>query len=339
MSLSQKVFDWTYFGTAYATHETEKRHIIFSNIVFLTLPIVYLVFILIDIKSFFDTTSILKFDRLVVPIIITLCIFFLFLNKWGLTTLSRVLFLISWILMLHILPIIIHQSPSDYYLAFPLGIIFHSILIHVSFSAKRDPWKFWLFLAGNFALLLMCKQLLVANDVTPESQNILRTDPYYTLDYILYWLLFNLLMSYLLYIFETYVSGLSKANTLIENQRKELTVRNGELRLAIKSLEEVNKRAEDLNKNLEVKVWERTKELEIKNEQLVQYAYMNAHKLRGPFCRVKGLVMLKDLVSKSTSEEEQRINSLLLESLEELDNVTSKIQRAVGPEGSVIKEK
>ena len=54
MSLSQKVFDWTYFGTAYATHETEKRHIIFSNIVFLTLPIVYLVFILIDIKSFFD---------------------------------------------------------------------------------------------------------------------------------------------------------------------------------------------------------------------------------------------------------------------------------------------
>ena len=132
MSLSQKIVDWTYFGTAYTTHETEKRHIIFSNIIFLTLPIVYLVFILIDIKSFFDTTSILKFDRLVVPIIITLCIFFLFLNKWGLTTLSRVLFLISWILMLHILPIIIHQSPTDYYLA-----LYKKSLSYVETDLKR----------------------------------------------------------------------------------------------------------------------------------------------------------------------------------------------------------
>ena len=57
MSLSQKIFDWTYLGTTYATHETEKRHIIFSNIIFLTLPIVYLVFILIDIESFFDLSS------------------------------------------------------------------------------------------------------------------------------------------------------------------------------------------------------------------------------------------------------------------------------------------
>ncbi len=330
MSLRQKIVDWTYFGTTYATHETEKRHIIFSNIIFLTLPIVYLVFMLIDIESFFDLTSILKFDRLVVPITIGLCISFLFLNKWGFTTISRVLFLISWIVMLHILPIIIHESPSDYYLAFPLGIIFHSILIHVSFSSKREPVKFWLFLAGNFWLLLLCKQILVANDVMPESQNILRTDPYYVLDYILYWLLFNLLMFYLLYVIESFINGLSDANTLISNQREELSQRNDELKQAIVSLEQVNKRVADLNKNLEIKVWERTRELEIKNEQLVHYAYMNAHKLRGPFCRVKGLVLLKGLVSKSHTEEEHLINKLLLESLEELDNVTNKIQNTVG---------
>jgi signal transduction histidine kinase len=330
MSLRQKIVDWTYFGTTYATHETEKRHIIFSNIIFLTLPIVYLVFMLIDIESFFDLSSILKFDRLIVPITIVLCISFLFLNKWGFTTLSRVLFLISWIVMLHILPIIIHESPSDYYLAFPLGIIFHSILIHASFSSKREPVKFWLFLAGNFWLLLLCKQILVANDVTPESQNILRTDPYYVLDYILYWLLFNLLMFYLLHVIESFINGLSDANTLIRNQREELSERNDELKQAVVSLEQVNKRVADLNKNLEIKVWERTRELEIKNEQLVHYAYMNAHKLRGPFCRVKGLVLLKGLVSKSHTDEEQLINKLLLESLEELDNVTNKIQNTVG---------
>ena len=331
MSLSQKIFDWTYFGTEYVTHETEKRHIIFSNVIFLTLPIVYLVFTLIDIEAFLDPASLFKFDRLVIPTIIALCIGFLFLNKWGFTTSSRVLFLISWILLLHILPIIIHKSPSDYYLAFPVGIIFHSVLIHVSFSSKRDPWKFWLFLVGNFGLMLLCKEILVANDVMPESQNVLRTDPYYVLDYILYWLLFNLLTFYLLYVFETYVSGLGKATELIEKQRAELSLKNDELKQAVISLEKVNKRVEDLNKNLEMKVWERTKELEIKNEQLMQYAYMNAHKLRGPFCRIKGLVILKEMVSKSDSAEEKLINSMLLESLEELDDVTNKIQHAVGP--------
>jgi len=328
--MRQKIVDWTYFGTTYATHETEKRHIIFSNIIFLTLPIVYLVFMLIDIESFLDLSSVLKFDRLIVPITIVLCISFLFLNKWGFTTLSRVLFLISWIVMLHILPIIIHESPSDYYLAFPLGIIFHSILIHASFSSKREPVKFWLFLAGNFWLLLLCKQILVANDVMPESQNILRTDPYYVLDYILYWLLFNLLMFYLLHVIESFINGLSEANTLISNQRQELSERNDELKQAIVALEQVNKRVADLNKNLEIKVWERTKKLEIKNEQLVHYAYMNAHKLRGSFCRVKGRVLFKGLVSKSQTDEEHLINKLLLESLEELDNVTNKIQNTVG---------
>jgi hypothetical protein len=330
MNLSQKIFDWTYFGTAYATNETEKRHIIFSNVIFLTLPIVYLVFMLIDIESFLDTRSFLKFDTLVVPIIITLCIGFLFLNKWGLTTLSRILFLISWILMLHILPIIIHESPSDYYFAFPIGIIFHSTLIHISFSSKEEPRKFWVFMMGNFGLLLLCKQILVANDVMPEFQNVLRSDPYYALDYILYWLLFNLLTFYLLYVFDSYVNGLGQANALIGNQREELSVKNDELKKAVISLEQVNQRVEDLNKNLEIKVLERTKELEIKNEQLVQYAYMNAHKLRGPFCRVKGLVMLKDLISKSSTEEERLIDSLLSESLKELDDVTHKIQYTVG---------
>ena len=333
MGLSQKIFDWTYFGTAHAAHETEKRHIIFSNVIFLTLPIVYLVFMLIDIETFSDFSSLLKFDRMIVPITILLCISFLFLNKWGFTTISRVLFLITWILMLHIVPIVIHQSPSDYYLAFPVGIIFHSILIHVSISSKREPVKFWLFLAGNFWLLLMCKQILVTNDVSPESQNILRSDPYYVLDYLLYWLLFNLLTFYLLHVIESFISGLSEANMLINNQREELSERNHELKQAIISLEKVNKRVADLNKNLEIKVWERTKELEIKNEQLVHYAYINAHKLRGPFCRVKGLVLLKGLVSKPHTDEEHLINKLLLESLEELDNVTNKIQNTVGPSG------
>lgn len=56
-----------------------------------------------------------------------------------------------------------------------------------------------------------------------------------------------------------------------------------------------------------------------------RYAFINAHQLRGPFCRIKGLIMLRNTLSRPTGEEE-KINVMLLESLDELDGITSKLQ-------------
>lgn len=324
--LSEKITEWIYFGTPYVADESVKRHIIFSNVIFLCLPIVYTTFIFIDLKSYLEPGGISKFDRLVVPIVILLCISFLMLNKLGLTSVSRVLFLISWLMLVHIIPIILHHSPSDYYLAFPLGIIFHSVLIHVSFSARRERFKFWLFIIANFIVMLMSKDILEANDQSPISQNVLRTDPYFVLDTILYWLLFNLLMFYIFDVVEYYIGRMDQAKTLITKQSEELVGKNRELEKVVTSLQEINQHVEYLNRTLEHKVIERTKELRLKNEKLVQYAHINAHLLRGPFCRVKGLVMLRNALNAPVDEE---INDLLMKSLDELDEVTIKIQRAV----------
>src|SRR5690606_18888031 len=179
MNLSQKLISWTYFGTQSTRDEAIRRHIIFSNVTFLTLPIVYLVFMLIDYEKFWHIERLFRFDRLIVPIMILLIVLCLYLNKIGATSVSRILFLTAWLLLLHIIPIIVLNTPIDYYLAFPLGIIFHSVLIHFCFAARREPVKFWLFLAANFIVMLNARIILDANDISPEAENALRTDPYF----------------------------------------------------------------------------------------------------------------------------------------------------------------
>jgi hypothetical protein len=198
--------------------------------------------------------------------------------------------------------------------------------MHVSFSARRERFKFWFFIIANFIVMLMSKDILEANDQSPISQNVLRTDPYFVLDTILYWLLFNLLMFYIFYVVEYYIGRMDQAKALITKQSEELVEKNRELEKVVTSLQEINQHVEYLNRTLEHKVVERTKELRLKNEKLVQYAHINAHLLRGPFCRVKGLVMLRNALHTPVDKE---INDLLMQSLDELDEVTIKIQRAV----------
>ncbi|MFM8913427.1 MAG: hypothetical protein ACKOE6_11020 [Flammeovirgaceae bacterium] len=67
-------------------------------------------------------------------------------------------------------------------------------------------------------------------------------------------------------------------------------------------------------------------ELAQKNERLTEYAFYNAHKLRAPFCRIKGLVQLKAI---STPDEQGHIDGLMQAELEELDKLIREIQRIV----------
>jgi hypothetical protein len=185
-----------------------------------------------------------------------------------------------------------------------------------------------LFIALNFIVVLTAKEILVMNDASPASQNVLRGDPYFVLDTILYWLLFNLLMYYILYVVDHYIRQMADANSLISVQRQELTEKNEELEQMVSSLRDINQHVEYLNKNLEHKVDERTMELKLNNDKLVQYAYINAHLLRGPFCRVKGLILLRDEILRRNGSDE-KIDEFLMRSLDELDEVTTRIQEAV----------
>jgi signal transduction histidine kinase len=78
---------------------------------------------------------------------------------------------------------------------------------------------------------------------------------------------------------------LKSANHELIEKTNEIEAQNEEL---IQSQEKLN----SLNQFLEQTVEDRTKKLTEQSEQLVKYAYTNAHHVRGPIARVLGLVQL-----------------------------------------------
>ncbi len=126
----------------------------------------------------------------------------------------------------------------------------------------------------------------------------------------------------------------------ILSQRDELVALNEEIRaqqddlvasrdsLAEKNLSiaRMNEEIITINENLEKLIRERTFALEKQNQQLIQYAFINAHKLRAPVARILGLANLAATISP---DERQKILDLLKESAFELDEVTRSITEIV----------
>ncbi len=184
-------------GTKPSYSEIENRCISVSNVAYLSLPVVYIIFMMLDIMAYFNSGG-LAWDQLIVPIFIVLCLLFLFLNAKHFTLQSRILFLIAWPLALHIIPIVFQNTPSDYYIAFPIGLIFHAVLIQTFFSRRTHPILFYIFLLANLLLMLYFSEFLISNDKNATESNIpFLGSKYYKLDGILYWLLFNFLTFYL----------------------------------------------------------------------------------------------------------------------------------------------
>ena len=82
-----------------------------------------------------------------------------------------------------------------------------------------------------------------------------------------------------------------------------------------------------INENLEMLVKERTAELEKKNQALEEYAFINAHKLRGPVASILGLL---NLLAKCNPEDDASvIREHLHHSASKLDAVVRSITKAI----------
>jgi len=300
-------------GTKGSKEDEINRRIAFSNVVFLSLPVVYLTFMIIDFRSFNQPIRSLEFDQFIVPIEIGVCFLCIWLNRKGYVHFSRILFLITWPFLLHLIPIKLLHAPLDYYIAFPFGMVFHALLIQVMISHRREPILFWAFLIPNFITTVFAGQILVHFVESGIEPNELVNDRYYRLDIILYWLLFSLVMYYILLVVERYIHKMNASNNLIQEQSEELKT---------------------LNQNLADEVKIRTHELEEQNEKLMGYAYYNAHLLRGPFCRIQGLIKLMTMM-----DDQKEISSEVLprldENIQELEHVISQIQLIVDSEKKI----
>lgn len=87
------------------------------------------------------------------------------------------------------------------------------------------------------------------------------------------------------------------------------------------------RRNKKLSTYLESKVKERTQELEIQNQQLSEFAFINAHHLRGPLAQIMGLVEL--IRTADNPQDREMYLDMLLTSSNRLDKVIHEIRDAV----------
>lgn len=109
----------------------------------------------------------------------------------------------------------------------------------------------------------------------------------------------------------------------ISEQNRELVTKTHEVETMNEELNALNEKLQTINDTLEMRVEERTRQLEIQNQQLREYAFINAHLLRAPLARIRGLLYLMTCDPNETKNNEL-IDTLIREA-NELDIITTKI--------------
>jgi hypothetical protein len=94
-------------------------------------------------------------------------------------------------------------------------------------------------------------------------------------------------------------------------------------------LNEKQEQVSELNEKLEQKITERTNEMAIMNEKLLHFAFLNAHKIRGPICRLMGI---RDILKMTEDPKEilelmKYVDATILE----LDEITKNASTLLAP--------
>jgi hypothetical protein len=134
----------------------------------------------------------------------------------------------------------------------------------------------------------------------------------------------------ILFFYRARVSTIQKQKTKLKKKVKKRTLR------ITKMNEEIKRQAQEIkaiNENLEQLVQLRTIQLERKNKALKEYAFINAHKVRGPLASILGLI---DLISRmDLPSEYDEMMTHLRQSAENLDSVVRSITKMIEDEESV----
>lgn len=97
------------------------------------------------------------------------------------------------------------------------------------------------------------------------------------------------------------------------------------------ALLKLNKEINQMNENLESLVQERTEEIKIQNQKLIEYTFFTAHEIRGPVARILGLIELAKLKDLNDEDKDQ-IMVRMEEASNELDEVIRTINRKLEKE-------
>jgi signal transduction histidine kinase len=111
----------------------------------------------------------------------------------------------------------------------------------------------------------------------------------------------------------------------LASQNLELIEKTNEIETQNEELVQSHENLHNLNTHLETLVSKRTEEVQKQNEQLIKYAYSNAHHVRGPVARVLGLIQLAKM--------ETDLNyPFLFQKIEEQTNEIDEVVKGINKE-------
>lgn len=112
----------------------------------------------------------------------------------------------------------------------------------------------------------------------------------------------------------------------VELRTREIAQKNEEIAAQNEELKKKSEEITTINEQLEQMVEDRTSKMVEQNRRLMEYTFINSHKLRAPICRVLGLLNVLKHVSE---EEKEFIYEKLVECSLELDHISQEINNTL----------
>lgn len=117
-------------------------------------------------------------------------------------------------------------------------------------------------------------------------------------------------------------------------QRRRIAFQKDAIEMQAVALLKLNEELQQLNRNLEERISERTSQLTVQNQRLTEYTFINAHKLRAPVASILGLI---NLVHQVSPTERDAILGHLKTCGEQLDSIIREVSRNL--EAAIVNEK
>jgi signal transduction histidine kinase len=252
--------------------DDERRKVFLTNAMSLFLALVMILVLLNDV---FNTENYLAaYRRTAVLVLMPLIPF---LNAKRLSKLSKSIFLFLPGFILLGVPIIIGDFYPGQFIWFQYaGAIFCSIPV-ILFNQDKERIFIAIFFILYLAVTLFIDKVLLFYAEPPEAMQELVTN----------FTDFKLPPLFVAFFSTTTLLWYNRTNFRYERRLKST---NKELQETQEELIAKNEEYEAINKNLEALVEERSKLIDSKNKQIIDYANINAHKVRGPLARIMGLI-------------------------------------------------
>lgn len=289
--------------------DDEKRKVFLTNAMSLFLAIVM---VLVWLNDVFNTQNYLAAYRRAAVFVLMLII--PFLNHKKLFKLSKSIFLFFPSLLLLGVPIIIGDFYPGQFIWFQYaGAIFCSIPF-ILFDHNKDKIYVAFFFLYYLLVTLFIDKLLLFYGQPPEAMKELVTN----------FSDFKLPPLFVAFFSTTTLLWYNRTNAQYE---KRLRSTNKELEETQEELIAKNEEYEAINRNLETLVEQRTKVIDSKNRQIIDYANINAHKVRGPLARIMGLINISEY--SNNPEELKNIFEKLRLPSQELNVIIDEINKTL----------